>query len=1708
MRKALRIVLWIVGGVFFLILLIVIAINTRPGKDFIRKKAVAFLRDKLKTEVQLGDLDYALPKMIVLRDLLLKDQENDTLISAHEIKVDISMLKLINSKVSIQQLYLDGVHAHIYRHRSDTVFNFDYIVKAFVTPSTDTTPTATDTTAALEMNLDKLVLHDVHFRMDDDAGGVKMAYDVGDLKLTMKELDPTNLVFRANKLYANNLNATIIEGPSSLPQPVDTSTAQLSVVIDADELDLNNVRYEQDALTNQFFMTLQVGKLLAHPNNIDINHQTIDIKDFLLANTQADIRMGGRSSELAQEVADTVIQENPTPAAKWRVTARDLNLSNIGFILNDEHVKRAPSGIDYSHLDIKNLTLDADHVNYTTDTISGNIQHLAASEQSGLDLRELKTNFEYNPQGAYLHDLYLQTDNTILQNLLEVHYPSLEALAKNPDAMQMNVHLVNSIIGIKDVLLFAPQLHQQEFFRKNKKGMLRLATDLEGNLAALQVNKFVVSGLGSTEADLSGMLYHVADPNKLSYNLNIRKLQSSRNDLETLLPPATLRQVRLPDRFGIAGTIHGNTQAYRPKLYVVTTDGNAAINGLVDMSRGAGNERYDLNLKTDRLNIGRIIRNPDLGVITAQLSAKGTGFDINTMNAAATGKINAAEYNNYVYHNIDLKAKIVKKQAKIDLNSNDANAHLSVKGTADLAGEYPAIVADAVIDSVDFRALHFSTSEMRFHGVVHADIPTLNPDYPHALVTVAQPILAMNGRRYVLDSIYLRAKPDADSGNNIVLNAQTLKLNLWGHTPLTRLGDIIQYQINKHYALTDSTYLAGGAAPPPSVPAQYDLQLRASIENNPVLEGLIPDLKDLDTVNVEAALSPQRLYLKALAPHIVYQNYHIEDAEVGVNGSDSALRYQASVDHFSQSSMDIWYARVSGQLDHNTLSANVSVADRDSNERFRVVADLQREGGRQVLHLQPGLMLNYQNWSVRQPNRIVFGDEGFYVNNFGISNGPESISVNSEQQQFNAPLKAEISNFLLSNLTQIISKDTLLANGVLGGTIDLRKFTPHPDLSSQLGITNFSVLGDTVGDVSIQVNSATGNALDAQVGVNGFGNDIQLRGRYFPEPVNGNNFDMRLALQPLSLAAFEGIAQHQIRQSSGYIRGDLHITGTAENPDITGILRTDQLKTEVSMLGTTFMMPDEKIGFEGSSLVLNNFRIHDSADNVARINGSLDFRKMTLGMQLRANNWLAVSATPQQNKDLYGRLLLTTRMDIKGPVAAPDIEGNLKVLEGTNLHITLPTPERQLQQTEGVVKFVDFSQPGSENILMPNRQDTVKNMASVPVGSNINLNVSTDEEAEFSVVIDEATGDFVRIRGVANLNTTVAPDGTLGLAGTYEIKDGFYQFSYNFIRRQFHVQPGSTILFAGDPMDAQLNVIAYYEANVPPYDLVSRQVQEPEELVYFKQRLPFQVQMKLSGPIMQPDLTFDIVLPDEKNYRVSSTVTDVVRARLSELRNTPSDLNKQVFALIILNRFVAEDPFQNGAGGGGAEAIARQSASRFLSEQLNKFASGLISGLDLTLDLQTSDDYTTGERRNRTDLSVGASKRLLNDRLTINVGNNFQLEGPRSNSTQGTSYIPGNIAIDYDLTSDRRYRVRFFRRDEQTGELEGNVISTGAAFIFQVDYNRFKQILTSRKKRREMRQERRQRRREQNQKDDESQAADDAKAALYIQRNKEKGTAQ
>lgn len=118
--------------------------------------------------------------------------------------------------------------------------------------------------------------------------------------------------------------------------------------------------------------------------------------------------------------------------------------------------------------------------------------------------------------------------------------------------------------------------------------------------------------------------------------------------------------------------------------------------------------------------------------------------------------------------------------------------------------------------------------------------------------------------------------------------------------------------------------------------------------------------------------------------------------------------------------------------------------------------------------------------------------------------------------------------------------------------------------------------------------------------------------------------------------------------------------------------------------------------------------------------------------------------------------------------------------------------------------------------------------------------------------------------------------------------------------------------------------------------------------------------------------------------------------------------------------------------------------------------------------MESTEDYSTGNKNERTDLNVGLSKRLFDDRLKVTVGNNFALEGDARQNEQMTN-IAGDITIDYSLSQDGRYMLRAYRKNAYQVALQGQIVETGVGFIITLDYDKFREIFERSKRNKEIR---------------------------------------
>lgn len=1698
-RIALKTILWIIASILLLVLLVVVLIQVPAVQNFAKDKAVNFLQGKIHTKVQIGHISLGLPKLLVLENVYFEDQKKDTLIAGEKLKVDISLFKLLQNKVEINEINLQGITTNVSRG-ADSVFNFDYIIKAFVGEQKKEVKPE-DTTSTMKFSLDKIILDRINIKYKDKITGNDVKFLLGHFDTRIKDFDMDKMKFTIPKITLSGVNARIIQTPTG-PPPVDTATTPLNMDLNLGVIDISKIKV--DYQSSEMTANVDLNKLLVEMDKIDLKKQKVGIKNIELNDTKAALSLAKpktvqKAIVKAVKKLDTLVSSPQT--SKWAVTLGKINFSNDNIKFDNEAQKAIPKGLDFGHMDIRNLNAGAENISYNPDTISGKINSFSFSDKSGLKINKFHTSFFYGPTNAYMNDLLLETPQTVLQKSVQVRYPSIDAITKNIGALGINANLDGSRLGLKDVLLLMPTMATMEPFKSSPGTVFKINGKVKGQVNNLDIPSLEINGLGITHIKASAKMKGLPDVNKAYFDVNIVDFTTSSTDIAKLAPAGSIPpNVSIPEKMNLKGTFKGGMTNFDTKLGLRSSYGAVDLVAAMKNGEHKGKEIYTAHIKANDLNVGALTKQPQMvGKITMNADLKGVSLDPKKASIQFNGNLVKAYVKGYTYQNLVLKGSSENGNYTAVARMKDPNINFSLDAKAYLNRKYPSVNGTLLVDSINLQKLNFVKDDMRFHGKMVANVPTADPDYLNADILATDLLVVNKGQRIQLDTVSLKSTANADS-STLRLKTPIMTAHMAGKYKLTQIADALQDVINKYF----NTAIAGGQqvaeksqkskvksqklkTPLPVARPKYSPQqfvFDARLVKTPLLTQFAPDLKQLDPVVLNGSFNSEsgELVVKGSIPKVIYGTNTVNNVKLDINTNNNALNYNLAADEIKVgSSLDLLYTSISGKAQDNKLNVSLEVRDAAKKDRYKLAGIFSVLPNQyQFSFAQDGLLLDYLPWAVSPDNYLQYGPKGILAHNFTISNTNQVLSVNSNPQEFNAPITVNFNNFRIEALTKIAKQDSLLVGGVIDGKAEISNFQKSPIFTAAIDVKDFNFKGDTVGNIAVKVNNQTENAYAASMSITGKGNQVDLNGTYYTSPES--KFDMNLNIVNLSMKSIEGFSFGSLRNSSGNITGQLKITGTTAAPAVRGDINFNKVGFNVAMLNSYFRMPQESITFNDEGIRFNDFTLVDSTDNKAVISGSIltkTYTDFAFGLDINARNFRAMNSTQADNKLYYGKLFLDTRVKIRGNMDKPIVDANLTVNEKTDMTIVLPTTDPSVEDRKGVVEFIDQNAPKLDSILLAKQLDSLKksNLKGLDVSATINVN----KNAAFTVVIDESNGDVVHLKGEASLNAAIDPSGKINLTGTYEVNSGSYELSYATVKRKFNFKKGSTIVWTGDPTSANINLTAIYVANVPPIDLVESQ--STDNTVQYKQKLPFNVNLSLKNQLLTPDISFDIVLPDS-NYSVSSDVITNVNTRLAQVRQDPNEMNKQVLGVLVLGHFIGDNPLQSQGAGFSAEGLVRNSVSSLLSDQLNRLAGNLIEGVDLNFGLTSGEDYSSGTATNRTDLNVGLSKRFLNDRLTVTVGNNFNLEGNQQG--QKAANIAGDVSANYKLSKDGRYTLRAYRRDEFI-VFQGQIIETGLGFTLTVDYNRFKEIFRKRTQ-----QEREMRRKYLQQEKDKKKAQDDA----------------
>lgn len=721
---------------------------------------------------------------------------------------------------------------------------------------------------------------------------------------------------------------------------------------------------------------------------------------------------------------------------------------------------------------------------------------------------------------------------------------------------------------------------------------------------------------------------------------------------------------------------------------------------------------------------------------------------------------------------------------------------------------------------------------------------------------------------------------------------------------------------------------------------------------------------------------------------------------------------------------------------------------------MHIQSEIARRNDTIIFSLDPSeVILNAAEWEVPGTNEIRIAENYTSFTDFLLTRNDQRLELTDDHPEADEEhIALTFQNFRLASLMTYLNPEETLASGRMNG--DLVFEDPHgaTGLIAGLEIIDFNVMEASLGNLTMNAESTGGGSYDFDMAIKEGNVDLDLTGG-FNATEEGAQWNTELTLNEVQMVVLEELSQGAIADAGGSFSGNFNLTGTTTEPIYEGNLNFNNASFTVATLNAPFELPDEDLRLDNEGIYFEDFNLQDQNNNRLTLNGAVlteSFLNPSFDLAFNANDFMLLNSTEEDNDLYYGTVVFDAKGTVGGNLNVPVVDLNLTVDSETDVTYVIPPSEIGIEERDGVVIFVNRENPDA--ILTEDQGEESLTLS----GFVINSNITIEEDAVFNVIVNEETGDNLRLVGQGDLRFNIYENGRTSLTGRYVLSGGHYEMNlYGLVTREFELVEGSTITWAGDPLDANLDVTARYRVETSASSLMAAQTSgaAASERGRFRQELPFIVYLNVDGELMAPVLTFGLDMPEDEQGAIGGQVY----GRIQQLNNQEQELNRQVFSLLVLNRFYPEGT--SDGSGGGTMAIARDNLNNALSDQLNMLSNNLLgdSGVQLDFGLDTFTDYQGDAPQERTQLDITASRSFMDERLEVRVGSEVDVQGTNREPGATTPLI-GNVSIEYLVTENGRWRIRGFRRNTFENVIEGQVIASGIALIFTREFNEFSEL--------------------------------------------------
>lgn len=1571
-HKVIRYFLYIIIFLILILLLLWFLIQLPSIQNYAKNKILNTLSEQYDAEFEIEELKIKFIDSAEASGILFKDQQGDTLLSADKLSIDIGLFSFLNKEIFIDDFVLQNSYINIYEMENGQ-YNYDFLI-----PTTENKE-STDSTSSWSFGIGSTDFKNTKLNYTNSS--IDLSLIQKSIEVDFNTLDIDNQIIEVDDIRSDN---TII-GLSTSESNEESSVFTLpdigwNIAIDNTSLSKYEINIKQSQSTTAIIEELELedlqyldGTLILDLNQLSGNYNN----QIKLSNTEASLRM-----------------EDSTVALDKIKLKTSKDYINIDQVLID----LKSNGITSSNLD---LLVSYSTLNIFSEYIPSNIQIL---KNQNIKLKANQLN--YNPQIIKSKNIDLSYGDAItLKGTVEINTKNIQFA--NPNNISIDLKSLTTDISQLDYLL-------KDFSIPDSLSTYKVLTasgKASGNLKELNIDNLSISIDDILNLQATGIITDLSDKDNLSYNLNFINLET---DI-TKLPIAKNDNIAL-DSLGTVsydGTLIGNLNDIKVDGYLKSELGNLKADIQLGLRGGIDSLSYDGVLSLDDFNVGTLLKNTDLGKITLQSELKGRGLQIADNNSEFKGAISDFDFKGYKYRLININADITDGKINGQINVDDPNVKLSYDGLISIIDDNTTFDFVAQIDTINLLPLYLYQDSISLSATVESKFSLPLREDQKQLFTVSQLILSDPNEYYSEDTISLTAEKSIDS-TFIKLKSSDFDISMDGRYRLMDIPSSIVQFINNYYTFDTLSN--------PITNDNESLHLYGNINTLKPADIILRDqLIQARNISIDTEINfiEEKISGGLSIDSLFYDDIFSKKLDLTLKNDQEELI--ANIDGYENEIKSVVINKISldNILSENKIRSTLTALDKNDLPKIKLGTEIFQQDSSIFITVQDSIILNNGNWSVSNDNLITLVNGEAIFNNLMLSDDSESLSINSFEND-EKELDIDFDNFNVSHFIYMLTDKESDLTGNINGNIKVKNIYEEAIYYIiNLEINEMTYDSTNVGILRIDANAKPNSPLImTELSLEGMSNHVNGGGTYNTQTTG---LDFSLDVEAFELKLLDPFLTEIISDSEGSIRGNATLKGTPQKPEANGSIEFEKVVTTIVANNSRYRIDEHTVYFDNNSIDIGILDIYDQDENIATLTGNIYhnlLKEFNIDLVLETSKFTFLNTSTKDNPVFYGTVIVDAVGTIIGPPDLLNVDITATSLQGTDITISPFSAEAYLEE--------DYITYGSPDDFKDLTNEYLLKLAQV-YPFDVNLLLDVNEKSKLTFIVDPISGDQINGSGSGNLRIKLNPDGEQEFFGTYTVNEGNYNFTYgDFITKDFKINPGGTVKFNGNPLNANLDIDAIYNVYTTTYELIKNQPSlTTDDVDASQKRTNVEVYLTLSGRLEQPEISLDIQIPELQ----SSSLVNPVETRLRDIRQNANELNNQVFGLILFDNFIIADNTSSGFNNFGSN-LALSSISNLISNQLNNFAQNIIKGVDVNINVSSYDSQyvNQGEGGNITEVGLNVSKQLFNDRLSISATGNIDIEGDQQ--AEGYTSFIGDFVLDYKLTEDGRYRLRVFSKND------------------------------------------------------------------------------